>query len=377
MRAGVSCAVAVVLVLASLPLVSILYPDGSLASGSPVINPDKQLVVDKTRWVTDYEVWREVFVSSTGKLYIKGGGTLVTDNLVLDGNSLLTVQGGTLEITPRAHRTSAMISGHCSWFEVVGRSVVRIHGPDGGYDISTSMGCTVGINVSSSRAIHITDSTIDIRAGDGASPPEPLTSSDLSGRAFSGGDVDLNLTSENDHEMVWLAGLDVHLEAGEGGKAPDAVAPPPDKEGRLKGLGGGFTRGGDVGGRVGSGGDVRIALHGTTVEVSNAGFNVTAGTGGDGGDGAAVNMNVLAGAGGGGYTGGDGASGLAEEHGAMPGGDVSGQAGRGGDIDLIIDSVDLDLRLARFDMRGGDGGNAGDGGDSIGLGGGGGGQGHH
>jgi hypothetical protein len=373
MRAGVSCAIAIVLLVASLPMVPLLYPDGSLATAAPINNPDQRLTVDNVRWVTGYEVWREVLVSGTGSLTVKNGGTLVTGRIVLEGNCYFAVVGGVVEISPTAHWKSAMISGHCSFFEVADQSIVRIRGPDGGYDVDTSMGCSVGINVTSSRAIQISDSTLDIRAGDGLSSPEPLTRDDLDGRAFSGGDVELSLISDNPYDMVWIVGTDVHIRAGDGGTAPSAEAPYPDGEGRLKGLGGGYTRGGDVSDRVGSGGDVRIVLSGPSVEVSNSVMNVSAGRGGDAGDGATVGTGVQAGAGGGGYTGGDGASGLAEEHGAMSGGDVFGEVGRGGDVDLRIDAGDVDLRTARFDLVPGDGGSGGNGGHSKGLGGGGGG----
>jgi hypothetical protein len=354
-------------------MVPLLYPDGSLVSANPIKNPDQRLTVDGSRWITGYEVWREVLVTSTGGLMVKDGGTLVTERIVLEGGSMFGINGGIVEISPTAHRKSAMISGHCSWFEISDRSILRIWGPDGGYDIATSMGCSVGINVTSSGTIQISDSTIDIRAGDGLSPPEPLTRKDVEGRAFAGGDVEFKMASDNPYDLVWIMGTSVNLRAGDGGAAPSGEAPYPDNEGRLKGLGGGYTSGGDVMGRAGSGGDVEILLAGASVEVSNTVFNVTGGVGGDAADGAAVGVGVQAGAGGGGYTGGDGASGLAEEHGAMAGGDVMGEVGRGGDIDLLIDGGDCDLRTANFNLVGGDGGSAGDGGRSLGLGGGGGG----
>jgi hypothetical protein len=323
--------------------------------------------------VVGYEVWKEVVVTSTGSLEVKNGGTLVTERVVLEGNSMFQVNGGTLELSPKGHRREAGISGVCSWFDVADNSVVRIRGPDGGYDVPTSMGCSVGINITASRFIQITDSTLDIQAGNGLSPPEPLTDGDLDGRAFAGGDAELVLVQLSPIDILWISKTQIRLRAGDGGSAPDAETPPPDPEGRLKGLGGGFTRGGDVGDRVGAGGDVRIKLSAARIEVSNTAFNVSAGKGGDAGDGASVAAGTKAGAGGGGYTGSDGASGLNEVVVAMPGGDVSGDVGRGGDIDLLVKAGDVDLRTALFDLRAGDGGKAGNGGSTDGLGGGGGG----
>jgi hypothetical protein len=375
MRAGVSCIVAVVLLAGTLQLMPALHPGGSLASASPVLHPDSQLTVDDRYDVTGYEVWRNVVVSSTGLLMVRDGGRLVTEGITLYGNAMFGVHGAVVDITPTAHRRSATISGTCSWFEIKDQSVVRIHGPHGGYDVPTSMGCSVGINVTASRRIEIAESTLDLRAGDGLSPPEPMTRGDLDGDAFSGGDVELSLLSLNPYpsEVLYIVGSDALLHAGEGGSAPDAEVLPPDSQGRLKGLGGGYTRGGDVAGTVGSGGSVSVRLEGASVEVSGTQFNITAGNGGDAGVGASVTTGVLAGAGGGGYTGGDGASGLAEEKGAQPGGDVSGDVGRGGDVDVSIKASSVDLRTARFDLLGGAGGDAGDGGTSLGLGGGGGG----
>jgi len=344
-----------------------------MASAAPVNNPGVPLSVDSLREITGYEVWGEVTVTSTGNLKVLDGGKLVADKLVLEGNAMVTLFGGVLEISPTFHKRETGIFGTCSWFKVMDRSVIRIHGPDGGYDIPSSMGCSVGINITASRYIEISDSLLDLRAGDGFSAPETLTDGDLDGRAFAGGDVDLSLVSTSPYDLVWVVGTEVVIRAGNGGDAPSAEPPSPDAEGRLKGLGGGYTRGGDVGQRVGAGGDVDIRLEGVIVEVSNTAVNVTGGEGGDAGDGANVTLGVQAGGGGGGYSGGDGASGLNRVYWALPGGTVSGDAGRGGDIDLLIEADSVDLRTARFDLLAGDGGRAGNGGSSQGLGGGGGG----
>jgi hypothetical protein len=373
MRAGVSCAVVVVLLLSTLPISPVFFDDDGIGSAAPILNPDKRLEVNNNRIVNGYEVWREVVVRSLGYLLITDGGKLVTDRVVLEGNAMLAVRGGVLEVSPTSHKEEAMIKGQCSWFEVSDNSVLRILGPDGGYDIPTSMGCSVGINVSASRYIQVTDSTLNIRAGDGFSPPETMTSDDLTGRAFAGGDVELTLIQESPYDILWVSGNYIRLQAGTGGKAPDAERPPSDPSGRVKGLGGGYTNGGSVGGLVGAGGDVNIYLNGARVEVSNTDLNVTAGKGGSAGDAADVPNGIQAGGGGGGYSGGDGASGQNLVDTAVPGGDITGEVGRGGDIDLVIKSGEVDLRTAGFGLIAGDGGDAGDGASTVGLGGGGGG----
>ena len=373
MRPGVSRAIAVVLLLATMQMVPAISPDGPIGTASARNNPGVRLTVDELYVISDYEVWGEVLVTSTGKLKVLDGGRLVADRVTLEGNSMLTVNGGVLEISPTFYKTSTGIFGTCSWFQVADRSVIRIIGPDGGYDIPSSQGGSVGINITSSRNIEVTDSLLDIRAGDGFTSPETLTDEDLDGGAFAGGNVDLSLVSTSPYDLLWIVSSDIVIRAGDGGDAPSAVPPTPDPEGRMKGLGGGYTRGGDVGDRVGAGGDVNIRLEGALVEVSNTGINVSAGTGGDGGHGANVTLGVQGGGGGGGYSGGDGASGLNEVYWALPGGTVSDDAGRGGDIDLLIESESVDLRTSRFDLLAGDGGSAGNGGSSQGLGGGGGG----
>jgi len=361
------------LLLSALSLVPVLFPDGSLARASPVFKPGVRLVVDDSKVVVGHEVWGEVVVESTGMLLIKDGGRLVADRVLLEGNARLSLDGGVLEVAPTKHQQDASISGSCALFQVMSASVVRVIGPDGGYDLPTSMGCSVGLDLTVGRYVQVSDSRIELIAGDGMSSPETLTEDDLGGREFAGGDVTLSLVQANPYDIMLFQMCTVLVSAGEGGRASDAEVPPDSPGGRLKGLGGGYTRGGDVTGRVGSGGDVSIHLEAARLEISNAEINVSAGQGGDAADGACVSLGTQAGAGGGGYTGGNGASGLAEELGAQNGGRVSGSAGKGGDVDLSIKSVEVDIRTATLAMRGGDGGDAGFGGTSSGFGGGGGG----
>ena len=360
------------LVLSALSLVPVLWPDGSLVRATPLFRPGERLVVSDSHVVTGHEVWGEVVVESTGILTVTDGGRLVADGVLLEGNSVVMLDGGILEVAPVEYRPNATISGTCARFEVVHHSQVRVIGPDGGYDLHTSMGCSVGLDIVVGRNLLLGNCTVELRGGDGMSLPETLTDGDLEGREFSGGDATLSIVQTSYMDMI-LSEAVLSLKGGNGGDAPDAEVPPGSSGGRLKGLGGGYTRGGNVSGRVGSGGDVRVHLEAHQLEMSGIDLDVSAGNGGDAGDGASVPAGIQAGAGGGGYSGGDGASGLTEELGATAGGRVSGGVGRGGDIDLTLEVSRSTVRTTHITLLGGSGGDAGSGGTSNGLGGAGGG----
>lgn len=373
MRLGVSCALAVILILAATPIVSIWDLGTQNAEAVPLVNPGEPLVITRSYNIDRYEEWGEVTVLSTGSLRIGPGGYLVADSLFLEGNAVLIVRSGVIEITPTSYRETVGINGRCSWFELSSGSRVVIQGTDGGYDIPTSRGTSSGINVVSSRTVLLVGSSVDIKAGDGFSSPETLTGSDLLGAAFAGGSAGFKIVNENQYDIMLVTDMRIEVHAGDGGKAPDGVPPPGTGTGASKGLGGGYTRGGSVGGRVGSGGNATVVLFSSTISMSNAIINVSGGRGGDAGDGADTGNGSYAGGGGGGYTGGDGASGFNPIDPAGKGGSVSGEAGRGGSIDLLIESNILEMVGSHIVMDGGRGGSAGDGGGPQGDGGGGGG----
>ena len=374
MRLGVSCALAIILILAAGPMVSVCDLGTQTAEAAPLVNPGEPLVVTRSYSIHRYEEWGEVTVLSTGSLNIEPGGHLVADSLLLEGNAVLTVRSGVIEITPTSYRETAGIYGICSWFELSSRSRVIIHGTDGGYDLPTSRGTSTGIDIVSSRTVILVDSSIDIRAGDGFSSPETLTDSDLLGDAFAGGSAGLKIVNDNPADIMLVTGMHIDVHAGNGGKAPDGKPPPGGATGAFKGLGGGYTRGGDVGGRVGSGGNATVVLnHLNTISMGDSNLNISSGRGGDAGGGAGTGNGSYAGGGGGGYTGGNGASGFNPADPAGNGGSVSGEAGRGGSIDLLIEGKALEMQTSRIQMTAGRGGKAGDGGSPWGSGGGGGG----
>ena len=157
MRPGVSCAVAIVIVLGTVPIVPLLFPDGATASAGPLMNPDEDLFVTDRYEVTGYEVWRQVHVQTTGALVVREGGRLVTEAITLHGNAMFSVLGAMVEVSPTDHRRVASISGTCAYFEVEDHSVVRVWGPDGGYDVPSSMGCSAVINVTASWYVEVLD----------------------------------------------------------------------------------------------------------------------------------------------------------------------------------------------------------------------------
>jgi hypothetical protein len=351
----------------------ILVPgdDGSVLA-QPSLHPGKPLVVDNFYSVGSYEVWGDVIVGSTGTLSVTDGAHLVAESITLQGNSIFEVAGAVIDITNNSHRDRVGIWGRCNSFEVSQNSLIRIEGPDGAYDIPTSQGCSVGLDVTAARLMLVEGSNIELSAGHGLSVPETLTRSDLDGHKFAGGDVTLKLVLDESMGTIRIIESTIVASAGDGGDAPDGLPPPAWKD-NSKGLGGGFTRGGDVAGNVGTGGAIDVLLNAGKVELSAAFFHLTSGEGGDAGDAADLKYGPQAGGGGGGYTGGDGASGISETDEATPGGMVSGAVGAGGDISVAVRAADVAVRNCLLELTGGNGGDAGDGGRTEARGGAGGG----
>ncbi len=376
MRAGVSFALVVSMFLLACPLGMLEVDHPSLVSASPGTRSGETMVIDSNCSVDHYEVWSNVVVESTGSLIIGDGGHLVADSVTLLDNAQMHLQGGVLEIEPRTYREFVGISGHCSWFEITKGSLVNIRGPDGGYDVPTSRGCSVGLNLTSTRTMMWMDSTISLTAGNGFSPPESLTDGDLDGYSFAGGDVTMSVTLVKDNDMLILSNCKIALTAGNGGRAPDGQSPIRGGDGDRGGIGGGYTRGGDVSGNVGSGGDVDGVLSSDHIMITDTTLNMTAGNGGDAGDGGSTKWTTDAGCGGGGYSGGDGASASNAQDPPGPGGSVSEGVGKGGDVSFNLVGGWVELEGARIEMLGGDGGDAGDGGSLTDGGGGAGGGGY-
>jgi hypothetical protein len=370
MNKGLCVQIFILIGLLLLSSVQILLEDVVAYEGDPVMNPDERLYVSGYYQVSGFEMWRDVYVNRGARLVVTNGGHLVAGMILLNSDSTFEVSAGKVTLSNRTHTDQVGIYGTCDRFIVTRRSVVTIDGADGVYDIPSSMGSRAGIDLLVSQNIKIDHSTIDIRAGDGMSPPEPLTTDDVGDDSFAGGHALLSLELTGTQTPVWIKDVHINVRGGAGGDAPDGR---PSESLGIGGIGGGFTRGGDVSGTVARGGDAKMVLVGTEFEVSAAHFTLSGGAGGAAGDAGDAGTDDLAGAGGGGYSGGDGAFEGPDTNPAIPGGDVSGETGRGGDAIVIMQGISSDISGSSMTVEAGYGGRAGQGGASEGDQGGGGG----
>lgn len=331
---------------------------------------DRQLIVYGTYSVVGHEVWRDVYVRSGSGLFVTDGAILETTFIQLEEGSILEVRASALVLTNRSHCAKVGIFGECNRFSILKGSTVTIHGPDGSYDQPTSMGVPAGINVTSNSKVAIVESSIFITGGNGLSPSQPLTIWDLEGNEFSGGNAELNIQVLAARPIIDIYFSTIWIEGGKGGKAPDGQEPLGLQDG---GKGGGYTRGGDVSGRVGRGGDASLSLDAGWITINRTQIALIGGHGGDAGDGGGTGNGTYAGGGGGGYSGGDGGSGRYTWNEAIPGGDVSGDVGAGGDAVVRVLGDNAEIDLSTIHVMGGNGGNAGHGAATTSLAGGGGG----
>ncbi|NIP99002.1 MAG: hypothetical protein GWO24_38630, partial [Akkermansiaceae bacterium] len=267
-------------------------------------------------------------------------------------------------ITLENHTYSSRVGifGECDRFIVAQRSVIDVRGSDGAYDVPTSRGGDAVIQVEARVTLRIEGSIINLTAGSGLSPPEPLTSGDVGSDAFAGGDAILDLVVTDPDPLMTIKNAEISLTAGDGGDAPDGLPPPgPDTGGR----GGGFTRGGNVTGSVASGGEAKATLDGRFMDLRNVQLVLNGGRGGHAGDGGPTASGDRAGGGGGGYSGGDGAHAVPDLP-AVPGGRVGGMVGYGGDAFLLTNGEVVNISLSLMDVTAGPGGDAGRGGDAAG-----------
>ena len=299
------------------------------------------------------------------------GAILETTFIQLEGTSILEVRSSALVLTNRSHCARVGIFGECNRFSILKGSSVTIQGPHGSYDLSTSAGVPAGINVTSHSKAAIVDSSIFITGGDGLSPSQPLTIWDLEGEEFSGGDAELNIQVLSTRPLIDVRVSTIRIAGGSGGKAPDGQEPLGLHDG---GKGGGYTRGGDVSGRVSRGGDAYLSLSSGGIKINRSQIALVGGDGGDAGDGGGTHGNgTHGGGGGGGYSGGDGGSGRYTWNEAIPGGDVSGDVGAGGDAGVRVQGTSASIDLSIIHATGGNGGKAGHGAPTTSLAGGGGG----
>jgi len=194
---------------------------------------------------------------------------------------------------------------------------------------------------------------------------------DVSDEVGSGGDVRINVSSGRIH----LLDSRLLLQGADGGNAGDGgtTADNGGGGGGYSGGGGGAYQyneggfGGDVSGDVGMGGSVDLEMASTGALLSkDTWVELSAGNGGDAGDGGSGENNH-GGGGGGGYSagggGGLGASQTGFGHPGGDGGDVSGRVGMGGSAELHISAARGHISGGSLNVTGGDGGSAGDHGD--------------
>ncbi len=314
-------------------------------------------------------MWGSVVVNTGSRLVLANGAHLEAGYIELHENSILDVRSSVITLENHTYRSRVGIFGECDRFIVAQRSVINVRGSDGAYDIPTSRGGDAVIQVEARVTLRIEGSIINLTAGSGLSPPEPLTSGDVGGDAFAGGDAILDLVVTDLDPLMAIRNAEISLMAGDGGDAPDGLPPPGPGTG---GRGGGFTRGGNVTGSVASGGEATATLDGRFMDLRNMQLVLKGGRGGHAGDGGPTAPGDRAGGGGGGYSGGDGAH-ADPDLPALPGGRVGGMVGSGGDAFLLANGAVVNVSLGLLEVTAGPGGDAGRGGDAAGKGGAGGG----
>ncbi len=371
MRKGVCIPVVLILLLFLLSSLQILLEDVAVEAQGIGGDPDATLYVDGTYKVTGHEVWRDVTVRSGARLLVMNGAVLETRSIHLEGSSSLEVRRATLAISDRSYASEVGIFGECNRFDLLGGSRVTISGTDGVYDVPHSRGGKARIDVVVYISARVKGSTVEITGGNGLSPGYPMTVGDLGGDAFAGGDAEMSINVTAYDPVLEIKSSSIRVKGGDGGKAPDGQPPmAPETAGR----GGGYTRGGDVSGTVGSGGDAELVLRARSLTVMDTLVELVGGKAGDAGDGGDIDPSQnFYGSGGGGYSGGDGGTRYHPSNAAGNGGNVSGEVGTGGDATALVRGMVATISRTTIDVTGGKGGDAGDGATSASNAGGGGG----
>ncbi len=361
MRKGVCIPVVMILLLLLLSTLQILLEDVAVDAQGIGGDPDATLYVDGTYKVTGHEVWRDVTVRSGARLLVMNGAVLETRSIHLEGTSSLEVRRAVLAIEDRSYASEVGIFGECDRFDLLGGSRVTISGTDGVYDVPHSRGGSARIDVVVYISAKVKGAIVEITGGNGLSPAVPMTVGDLDGDAFAGGDAEMSINVTAYDPVLLVQSSFIQIHGGDGGEAPDGQAATGNETG---GHGGGFTRGGDVSGEVGSGGDARLTLRSRSVTVMDTYIELVGGGGGDAGDGGDADASQSGlGSGGGGYSGGEGVSNSAYNE-AIRGGKVSEEVGTGGDTTVHFQGMTANIHRTTIKAAAGDGGDAGDGGTS-------------
>jgi len=339
---------------------ALVFPVGG-ASEAGRASADEVLNVQDYYSVTGNETWLRVVVASTGHLYIGPTAKLEAQRIQLK-DGILEVDGGTVLLGNAPPGNDINIKGKASSLVLKNAQLV-LKGPDGTDNLDQSKGGDASITVSVSQQLLIEDTTIECYSGTGFSKSVPWADHvPLDGYYCAGGNASVQLGSTATPTTT-VKGLKVTLVAGNGGRAADA----PDPKSSAKGIGGGYSNGGDVMGYVGSGGMTGVSFLGIETHISDLTVSAKCGNGGRAGDGGGdpKDMNSqYGGGGGGGYSGGNGVTYTSSNNAESgeKGGKVIGNIGTGGNS--IYEFSGYNLTVMRLDITasGGNGGRAGDGG---------------
>ncbi|NIS13526.1 MAG: hypothetical protein GWN39_15790, partial [Thermoplasmata archaeon] len=307
------------------------------------------LTVTGVTEISGVETYESVRVESGGRLVIPKGASLSAVSMTMEGDSGLEMTGGTLLLRAGPDGEEASLIANCQYVDLTRGSTVLVWGGNGTGDVDSSAGTRAGVSISAKDYITMSDSILEVRGGDGLSPEVPLSEFGLMGDHCSGGDAVLALHALGNEGAVNVRSSRVLVQAGRGGDAPDGL-PQPGVQGRR---GGGYSDGGPVGDRVGTGGSAWFNLSADYIYLDGSNISIGAGAGGDAGDGGQVASGAGYGGGGGGYSGGTGAG--ATDEVASPGGRVFGDVGSGGNVWMMVEGHNLLQKDTRMSLRGGDG----------------------
>jgi len=204
-------------------------------------------IILSTYTVSGTEDWNDVRVMGLGKLVVPQGAWLNADNIYLEPGSKFELSGGTVLVTGTQGSDHALFTGRCDSFTVSSGSNLTIAGHDGISDMEHSRGVGAVLDVIAAMEVTITGSGGGLSGGDGTSPTVPWSQGDLGGNTSAGGAVLLSLSVNGSAGLLTVRDSTIVCSGGVGGDAPSGGRP----SSNTAGLGGGFTRGGNVTGREG------------------------------------------------------------------------------------------------------------------------------
>ncbi len=333
----------------------------------------EDLVVSETHVVSSDETWDKITIGRSGRLVVPASTVLNAMTIEGEPGSILEVTGGRIVLRNPVGGGDVGISGSFLHFNVTNNGRLLLRGADadpqlsgpGPHDafIPASQGGNAELDVTASGGIRLENCTVTLRGGDGADLPasndtntNAWTTGALAGRCAAGGNANFSLRTTG-AAGVYIAGLTLDLDGGDGGLASDGG----DSNSDIGGFGGGYSNGGTVSGFVGVGGIAHLSINSPSISIDTADVECNGGRGGAAGNGGSTQSASNGGAGGGGYSGGNGGD---KHRAGTDGGVVSGWTGSGGAAAAILRGNTIDAIGLNIECTGGRGGRAGDGGTS-------------